>query len=170
MRRSTRSAPAWKAIEFKVASIVSNGCPTDASPQSIIRTDDRSSASPGQQALLECRSSCCRLSGTGDAASSAHRQLRGACPRGRRLPYESTRSLGGTGSEFVEQPPVLQGQLRGTPVGNPSGQEAESVRGQGELRLGVSRQQSLRRPVALALGLVIQMSPDGSSDRWLCEG
>jgi hypothetical protein len=54
-------------------------------------------------------------------------------------------ALGGTGSEFVEQPPILQGQLRGTPVGNPSGQEAESVLGQGELRLGVSRQQSLRR-------------------------
>jgi hypothetical protein len=53
--------------------------------------------------------------------------------------------LGGMGSEFVEQPPVLQGQLRGTPVGNPSGQEAESVLGQGELRLGVSRQQSLLR-------------------------
>ena len=47
--------------------------------------------------------------------------------------------LGGTGSEFVEQPPVLHGQLRGTPVGNPSGQEAESVLGRGELRLGVSK-------------------------------
>ena len=53
--------------------------------------------------------------------------------------------LGWTGSEFVEQPPVLQGQLRGTPVGNPSGQETESVLGQGELRLGVSGQQSLLR-------------------------
>ena len=27
--------------------------------------------------------------------------------------------LGGTGSEFVEQPPVLQGQLRGDPGGIP---------------------------------------------------
>ena len=29
----------------------------DASPQSMIRTEDRSSTFPGQQTLLECRSS-----------------------------------------------------------------------------------------------------------------
>ena len=72
IRLSARSIPAWKAIEFKVGASSRRVPRRMHHPNQSTGMEDRSSTFPGQQTLLECKSSCCRVSGIGDVASSAH--------------------------------------------------------------------------------------------------